>query len=274
MSPRKKSPAGPTQWPIRGSERCKRTPRPKRRSGRKSRVPRVALAWAAERDRKTVCACDCGLPIRVKWFHRYGRGLPRFIQGHQRRGVETAAGRWVRENQGKHFCQCGCGGAITIRIHHHSYGVPRFLRYHWPGSRGLYGAANARYKGGRTKTTQGYINVLVGSKDGGRSAYALEHRLVMERALGRKLRRNESVHHKNGRRTDNRLCNLELWRRGQPAGQRVQDMLSFAVSVIRDHAGDPSVWPEGETEVLRRITQTMKKYDVQNGSKSAASVAA
>lgn len=70
---------------------------------------------------------------------------------------------------------------------------------------------------------------------GGEPAMA-EHRLVMARELGRPLHGDETVHHVNGVRTDNRLENLELWSSAHPRGQRVQDKMAFALEMLARYA--------------------------------------
>lgn len=66
----------------------------------------------------------------------------------------------------------------------------------------------------------------------------LEHVWVMSEHLGRPLLKGETVHHKNGDRSDNHLSNLELWSTAQPAGQRVTDKVAYARKILALYGDD------------------------------------
>lgn len=66
---------------------------------------------------------------------------------------------------------------------------------------------------------------------------SMEHREVMEAKLGRKLEPHERVHHKNGKRDDNRPENLELWTgvgqsKKDPHGVRLVDKVLDMIGAL------------------------------------------
>lgn len=72
------------------------------------------------------------------------------------------------------------------------------------------GDGNPKWRGG-SHYSKGYVYQYApwhpnATKDG----YVREHRLVVEAAIGRLLKKTEVVHHKNGVKDDNRIENLEV----------------------------------------------------------------
>lgn len=72
----------------------------------------------------------------------------------------------------------------------------------------LKGEGNPNWKGGKSITSHGYVVVRQENK------YRYEHRVLMEKEIGRRLASKEEVHHKNGDKLDNRLENLMLCKDG------------------------------------------------------------
>jgi len=71
---------------------------------------------------------------------------------------------------------------------------------------------NPNWGGGKSKLMSGYILIKCDSHPYvNKAGYVLEHRLVMEKHLGRILLPSEIVHHINGNVQDNRIENLMLF---------------------------------------------------------------
>ncbi len=87
------------------------------------------------------------------------------------------------------------------------------------------GPNNYHWSGGRKKHSGGYVLVYAPnhpSRD--RNGFVLEHRLVMESAIGRVLTDKDIVHHINGNKQDNRLCNLQLTNRADHARHHMNEI--------------------------------------------------
>lgn len=113
---------------------------------------------------------------------------------------------------------------IANELHMSQAVISRVLRQNGlPTAMRPEGSTHGMWKGGKTLTGQGYVQVLVFADDPmasmrSRSGYVLEHRLVVAQAIGRPLEPRETVHHINGDRQDNSLENLQLRQSAHGAG--------------------------------------------------------
>jgi len=114
----------------------------------------------------------------------------------------------INRGKGK-FCSRECSSIYHSRFcgkDHWNYGAEFTEEHKRKISEAQIGKKSHNWNGGKRKRNsgprKGYVEITVDGK------YVLEHRHIAEGVLGRKLKKNEIVHHINGDKSDNRHCNL------------------------------------------------------------------
>lgn len=144
------------------------------------------------RDRK-VCSKEC-YRIYKSRFHT-GKKAPNWSGGNIKKTCEICyksffVNKSIKDK--RRFCSKECDGKY----------------------RSIYniGEKSPRYKKGFYINARGYKVILMPNHPYcPKTGYISEHRLVMEKHIGRYLRKEEVIHHINGIRTDNRIENLKLY---------------------------------------------------------------
>ena len=147
--------------------------------------------WRASSSRK-LCSRECYSKYRSKIYK--GKNHSRWIDGRSNESKKCKdCGKSFIGTRELQFCSKKCAYANRVK------------------TGALRAGNNGMWKGGRTGGNGSYVFILFPSyPSANKYGYILEHRLVMEKHIGRYLEKSEIVHHKNEIKSDNRIENLIL----------------------------------------------------------------
>ena len=98
------------------------------------------------------------------------------------------------------------------------------------------GSKHWNWKGGRFKDSHGHIQVYKPEHPNcDKKGYVPEHRLVMEKHIGRYLTVDEIVHHINQNRQDNRIKNLQIMTNGEHMSHHITEYFSHLRKIRNAH---------------------------------------
>lgn len=190
------------------------------------------------------CKCGCGQEIEIRDQHH--RRMRWYSKGHNK---YTDLNKF-RETK---MCECGCGETIlkyfrngTEIQYKKGHGQSRENHHNW--------------KGGRYLSTDNYWYVLCrGHPNATKGGYVREHRLVVEKKIGRYLVNGEEVHHIDGNTMNNRETNLHLYKKGDHSRlTNIKDLSGYSCflcgsmdTYIQKHNNRPHWYKYGENKDKR-----------------------
>lgn len=139
--------------------------------------------------------------------------------------IETKNGKFIKKTYGKIIICKNCGKQNFTPNSQFKHGGGKFCS--WKCSTHL--KNNGRWIGGKRKHKAGYI--LIRNLKGNKSGYIFEHRLIIEKQIGRQLHRWEVVHHINGNPADNRINNLQLFK-NNAEHKRIHGLLRYSKGAL------------------------------------------
>lgn len=178
--------------------------------------PQCKKEFEKKRHNQRFCSARC------KWtFDNHHRKLkPNVIYNCKVCGkhVEKYISPWALKNQGftNEYCSRKCKGIALSGVNHPMWGRHIYRTNNSKHKRiGTIrnGEKHPMWRGGISIKADGYILIHnPHHPHSTRRGYVPEHRLVMEKHLGRILDKNGVVHHENGDPSDNRIENLKLFK--------------------------------------------------------------
>jgi hypothetical protein len=190
--------------------------------------------YSPKKRQRHFCSRDCYYKGRPKPWNLQGEKGDRFVGRHGYAYIHIPDHPSVQHKKDKRVYE----HRLVMEKHLGRYLEPFELVVHKNHKRADNRIENLelrKYKG--TINSSGYVWIYSPNHPSvqGKSAGSVpEHRLVMEKFLGRYLEPTELVHHKNGIRHDNRIENLELWvKKGHPNGSRVDEIYTKEISTLR-----------------------------------------
>lgn len=155
------------------------------------------------RGEQPTCACGCG--ELVSWQRGIGKGWRKYVHGHHIRDKNPNTGEHMRGDRSP-MKRPEVVAKLSGENHwrNRPENAERAAKYISEQKEKLVGIHNPNWKGGKTLNGEGRVMIRINGE------YIPEHRLIMEKHIGRKLESSEIVHHINKDLTDNRIENLEL----------------------------------------------------------------